>query len=106
MVKKKHIYHCSKCGSPCTIYKKGKTHRLLSCPRCGILASNPLPLLALAASTLAPMAISAAKKRFTRKKTTDSDSPTQTEPRYQKRVFDSLDKPNKNERYIDLALRM
>lgn len=59
----------------------------------------------MAATTLAPMAVKAAKKRFTKKSPVES-SPSIAEPRYQKKVFDSLDKPNKNERYVDLALRM
>ncbi len=49
MVKKrKHQFHCQYCGSGCEIYKKGKGHRVLVCPNCGVLASNPLPLLAAA----------------------------------------------------------
>ncbi len=43
---KKHQFHCEKCGNPCEIYKKGKKHRVLVCPECGVLATNPLPLLA------------------------------------------------------------
>ncbi len=26
----------------CTIYKKGKGHRVLVCPSCGVLATNPI----------------------------------------------------------------
>lgn len=37
---KKHLFHCEKCGIECTIYKKGKHHRVLICPQCGILATN------------------------------------------------------------------
>ena len=42
MVKKaKHQFHCQYCGDPCEIYKKGKKHRVLVCPQCGVLATNP-----------------------------------------------------------------
>lgn len=37
----KHTFHCERCGSPCMIYKKGKAHRVLVCPHCGVLATNP-----------------------------------------------------------------
>lgn len=59
---KKHQFHCEKCSSPCEIYKKGKAHRVLVCPNCGVIATNPLPLLAMAA----PFAIKAAKKLLTK----------------------------------------
>jgi len=39
--KKKHQFHCARCGSPCQIYKKGTAHRVLICPQHGILAVNP-----------------------------------------------------------------
>lgn len=39
--KKKHQFVCLKCGSPLQIYRKGKKHRLLFCPQCGLLAQNP-----------------------------------------------------------------
>jgi len=41
MARKKRQFHCEKCSSPCMIYRKGKAHRVLVCPRCGILATNP-----------------------------------------------------------------
>lgn len=41
MAKKKPSFHCQACGNPCTIYKKGKGHRVLVCPKCGVLATNP-----------------------------------------------------------------
>jgi len=41
MKKKKHQWHCAHCGNPCEIYKKGKGHRILDCPQCGIIAKNP-----------------------------------------------------------------
>ncbi len=42
MKRKARQFHCEKCGSPCTIYRKGKKHRVLVCPTCGVLATNPL----------------------------------------------------------------
>jgi len=41
-MKKKRQFHCEKCGSACDIYKKGKAHRVLVCPQCGVLATNPI----------------------------------------------------------------
>lgn len=38
---KKRQFHCNHCGSPCTIYRKGKGHRVLVCPHCGVIATNP-----------------------------------------------------------------
>lgn len=40
MKRKKHVFYCEKCDNPCLIYKKGKQHRVLVCPMCGILATN------------------------------------------------------------------
>jgi len=44
MAKKKHNFHCEKCKAECHIYKKGKGHRVLVCPNCGVLATNPFSL--------------------------------------------------------------
>jgi len=44
--KQKRQFHCEKCGNPCDIYKKGKKHRVLVCQGCGVIATNPLPLIA------------------------------------------------------------
>lgn len=41
MARRKRQFHCQKCGLPCEIYKKGKGHRVLVCPSCGVLATNP-----------------------------------------------------------------
>lgn len=41
MGKKKHIWHCYHCNSECMIYKKGKKHHVIVCPRHGIIAENP-----------------------------------------------------------------
>ncbi len=38
---KKRQFHCQNCASACEIYKKGKAHRVLVCPSCGVIASNP-----------------------------------------------------------------
>jgi len=40
-MKKKHPFMCEKCGSECTIYRRGKAHRVFVCSgRCGVLATN------------------------------------------------------------------
>jgi len=41
MKQRKHQFHCQFCGLPCDIYKRGKSHRVLVCPKCGVLATNP-----------------------------------------------------------------
>ena len=41
---KRKSFCCQRCGLPCTIYKKGKGHRVLVCPTCGVLATNPISL--------------------------------------------------------------
>jgi hypothetical protein len=70
MKKSKHQFHCERCGSPCDIYKKGKNHRVLVCRKCGVIATNPLPLLAAAA----PYAISAVSGMLGKKKDTAKTS--------------------------------
>lgn len=47
MRRSKHVFHCAKCQNSCQILRKGRGHRVLLCPNCGILATNPLPLAAL-----------------------------------------------------------
>lgn len=65
MGKKKHIWHCGHCGNPCEIGKVTKRHRHLICPRHGIIASNPLPLLAMAAAPMVKkLAMGYAQKRI------------------------------------------
>jgi hypothetical protein len=98
MKRNKHIFHCHQCGSATTTYKKGKKHRILVCPNCGILATNPLPLAALAAAA-APSLIEGAINLIGNKKTpktrlSDGESPIL--PRTIK--YDNLDKPNMAER--------
>ena len=50
MKQKKHIY-CGHCESIAVWFKKGK-HRRLICNNCGVIAHNPIPLLAMAGSYL------------------------------------------------------
>jgi len=38
---RKRVWHCNHCGSSCEVYKKGKKHRVIVCPRHGIIAANP-----------------------------------------------------------------
>ena len=114
-MKRKRQFHCEKCGSPCEIYRKGKKHRVLICPECGVLATNPLPLLGLAAS-LIPKAVKGAvgfvKKMLSGGNSALSPSssftPTKAEPPASRQVitrrYDNLDKYNSKDK-IDLALR-
>lgn len=48
MARNKHHFHCEKCKAECIIYKKGRGHRVLVCPNCGVLATNGLKLSGLA----------------------------------------------------------
>lgn len=101
MKKRKHQFHCEKCGSPCEIYKKGKNHRVLVCPKCGVLATNPIPLIAGAALSLArsgavKKGVKAVSGLVTGKKDKEKD--------YERIVFDSKDKPNMGERIINKEL--
>lgn len=48
MGKKGRTWHCGHCGSPCYLTKGKGKHRFLICPRHGVIANNPLPLLAAA----------------------------------------------------------
>lgn len=52
MKRKKHQFHCAKCNSALEIYKKGKKHRVLVCPICGILATNPFSATGAASGAL------------------------------------------------------
>ena len=36
----KNTFFCDRCDSPCMIYRKGSSHRVLICPKCGVLATN------------------------------------------------------------------
>lgn len=57
MAKRKRIFHCERCGNPCTIYKKGKAHRVLVCPQHGVIATNPLPLAVAAVAGKAALKV-------------------------------------------------
>ena len=48
---KRKNFHCQNCGNECTIYKKGKAHRVLVCPECGVIATNPSVLGKVAKKT-------------------------------------------------------
>lgn len=41
IIMKRKKFHCMNCNAELEIYKKGKGHRLLVCPNCGIVANNP-----------------------------------------------------------------
>lgn len=100
MKKSKHTFHCVKCDNPCSIYKKGKNHRVLVCPTCGILATNPLPLLAgLAAGKAIKTGAKLAAGLVTGNKSKDKK-----ESDVQKIITDSKDKPNMGERIINKEL--
>lgn len=98
MKKLKHQFHCEKCGNPCEIYKKGKNHRVLVCPTCGVLATNPLPLLAgIAAGKAIKTGVQAVSGLVTGKsKKKESD--------VQRIITDSKDKPNYGERVVNKEL--
>jgi hypothetical protein len=95
MMKKKRQLHCGICGSPSEFYKKGRKHRVLICPKHGVIASNPLPLLALASAAL-PTILEKGSELLGKKTTSPITS--------QKVITDSLDKPNKGERYVRMVL--
>ncbi len=96
---KKRQFHCERCGNPCEIYKKGKKHRVLVCPECGVIATNPLPLLATAIPTALKLGKKAGKLIGIGK-----GKESKEESRTQKIVTDSLDKPNKGERYVRMVM--
>ncbi len=106
MKQKKHQFHCSKCDAACEIYKKGKSHRILVCPNCGILATNPLPLLAaggmaLARSGILKKGIKSASSLIGLGGGKDEKI---TPPSRQTIITDSKDKANIGERYVKMAL--
>jgi len=105
-MRKRRQFHCQECGSACEIYKKGKKHRVLVCPQCGILATNPLPLLAAAAPSLLKGAVGLGKKALGAiglgKKETAAATTTPSTTIINK--YDNLDKYNQKDK-INLALR-
>ena len=100
MKKKKGVY-CSVCESEITIAKKGRK-KFYICPRCGVIAHNPAPLIGMALSALTPTLIEKGKKLISGKG--ESAEVGGASPK-QKIISDSLDKPNKSERYVNMALR-
>jgi len=95
MRKKKQI-HCGECSSPAEWYKKGRSHRVLVCPHCGIIANNPLPLAMLAATAL-PSIID---KVTGKKKAAEPGAM----PARQYITHKNANQPTKGERYVKMAL--
>jgi len=95
MAKKKKQIHC-RCGSEANWYKKGKNHRVLICNRCGMIANNPAPLLAMAASALAPTLIEKGSEFIGGGKKKEGGGVI---------VTDSKDRPNYGERVINQVMR-
>ncbi len=98
--KRKHQFYCESCRMPCEIYKKGKGHRVLVCPECGIIARNPGFLGKIARGALKSIPGGDIVSEFI----PSGKDKTSSTPKSQKIVTDSLDKPNKGERYVKLAL--
>jgi len=99
MAKRKHIFHCERCGNPLTIYKKGKAHRVLVCPQHGVIATNPLPLMAAAVAGKA--ALKVGKKVLGKGNPKKEDAPAT--PGRQVIIKDDADKYNQADK-IRLAL--
>jgi hypothetical protein len=99
MAKRKRIFHCERCGNPCTIYKKGKAHRVLVCPQHGVIATNPLPLAVAAVAGKAALKVG--------KKVLGKGNPKKEEasatPGRQVLIHDDADKYNQADK-IRLAL--
>ena len=108
----KNTFYCDNCDSPCMIYRKGSRHRVLVCPKCGVLATNGKAGKTLlkrgAKAVLGEIpgasfimegvgAVSDIKKGM---KT--SKSPPLSEK--QRIITDSADKPNQSERIINKVL--
>jgi len=93
--KRKKAIYCGNCEGVAVWYKKGK-YRKLICDRCGVIAHNPVPLIAAAASYLAPKVIEKVGEKFSKK------SPPTEKP--QLIVTDSKDKANYSERVINKVL--
>ena len=107
-MKKRRQFHCNECGAACEIYRKGKRHRVLICPNCGILATNPLPLLAAAAPSLIKGAVGIGKKALGAVGLMKKSTPTTTTDTPARQVitnrYDNLDKYNSKDK-VELALR-
>lgn len=84
----KHTFYCEMCKSPCTLYKKGKGHRVLICPRCGVLATNGLgTIIGGAIGSIVPGAgtvigagVGTAVEGLLKKKPKEAGKPTQATP--------------------------
>lgn len=102
MKRKSHQFHCQACGSACDIYKKGKAHRVLVCPSCGVLATNPTVLGKVAKGLLrsVPIVGDVAAEFIGN----GDGKAKNTKPKADKVITDSLDKPNRGERIINREL--
>lgn len=114
---KKHPFHCQKCNNVIEIFKKGKKHRIMVCPLCGVIATNPFSLAgagsgALLGAELGSIVpgignvagavigggIGAFSSGGSKKKAKSEDDGIK------KVIIDSKDKPNRNERIINRVL--
>jgi len=95
-MRRKKVIHCGRCDSPATWYRKGKNHRVLLCGRCGVIASNPAPLAALAVPALSA-AGSWAMGKMSKKGEEAGER--------QVIVTDSKDRPNYGERVVNQVMR-
>ena len=94
MRKKKQII--CRCGSAAEWYKKGKSHRVLICARCGMIANNPAPLIAAGLAAAAPYVIEkGASLLGGSKKNTPGENVI---------ITDSKDRPNYGERVINRVM--
>jgi len=66
MAKKRQVFHT--CGAEVNVYRKGKKHRVFVCSRCGIIATNPIPLLGALAAAAAPTLIEKTAGYFSKDK--------------------------------------
>jgi len=92
---KKHIY-CSNCEGVAVWYKKGK-YRKLICDRCGVIAHNPIPLIAMAGTFLAKKGIEKISEKISKPKSTPYES--------QHLITDSKDKANYSERVVNQVMK-
>lgn len=93
---KKGVY-CNLCHQKLTIAKKGK-HKYYICPIHGVIAYNPLPLLGLVASAVAPTLIEKTKEKIFK------TPPTKDKQPIEHIITDSKDKPNYSERVINKVM--
>ena len=109
----KNTFYCENCDSACLIYKKGKSHRVLVCPKCGVLATNGKGVLKSVAkratrgvigeipgASLVMEGLGLAGDIKKGMKT----SKTAQKAEVQRIVTDSKDKPNQGERIINKVL--